>query len=863
MAEVKRFETAVSVSKKNKERDYWLYKLSGDLVKSRFPYDNKKTEAKERRLESIEFTFPPLLSSRLLELSNNSHQRMHMVLAAALMVLLNKYTDDTDITLGTSILKQEPDLNFINTVLVLRNQFDPGIPFKELLLQVRQTVVEAVENQNYPINVLLNQLNLESSEREFPLFDIAILLDNIHDKKYIRHTQPDMIFSFLKTGNEVSGKLEYNILLYGKNTCERIINHYISVVQKVLFNPNLQVYAVEILSEEEKKQVLFDFNDTGRDYYSKDKTVHELFMEQAGKAPESTAVIYNDERLSYEALNGKSNRLARQLRKKGVGPGSIIPILFAPSVDLITALMGILKAGAAYLSIDLIYPRERIESILKDCSSRLLLIAKDDSLQLPDFPGEVLEVDVAGSETVKTNDASDIISLSAPIDPAYVIYTSGTTGKPKGIMLEHRSFFHFVSWAVEEYEHKPGYQVLLSNSYASDGASQQIFPPLVSGGTLHLVHPNVRLDTVAYLTYLRENHINNIDEVPALMKVLLEDIDPADENIEQLPHLTCLSLGGEYVPADLVRKCRKYLNHSGRIINGYGPAEASVETCTYHFDGWSEGENSLIGKPRRGLRVYILNSYGQCCPTMAPGEICVSGIGVARGYLNKPELTNEKFVKNTHSGIPFDILYKTGDKARWLTDGNIEFLGRTDNQVKIRGHRIELVEIESKLLQHDAIIEAVVIPKENERGQNYLNAYIVSNNEPPVSELRAFLLKHLPEYMVPSYFIFLDQIPLSANGKIDRKALPEPEIKPGQHGAYIEPRNEEEQKLVKIWSEVLGVRKDLISIDDHFFQLGGDSLKIISMMTKIHKEFNIKISLAEIFKTLTIERIALLIRGVY
>lgn len=857
MTEVNKFKAAIAADKKNKERDYWLNKLSGDLVKSTFPYDNKKTDANERRLESIKFTFPRLLFSRLMKLSNNSDHRMHMILVAGLLVLLNKYTGGSDIMLGTSILKQEADLNFINSVLVLRNQFHPGITFKELLFQVKQTIVEAVENQNYPVNVLLNQLNLEFSEKEFPLFDIAILVDNIHDEKYIRHTNPDMIFSFLRTENEMMGRLEFNSLLYRKTTVERIVDHYISVLQEVLPNPDLRVYAVEMLSGEEKKQILFDFNDTGDGRCAKDKTVHELFMEQAGKTPGFDAAIYNDGTLSYEALNGRSNRLARHLRKKGVGPGSIIPILFHPSLDMVTAIMGILKAGGAFLPIDLFYPKRRIETILRDCSPHLLLAAKGLSVKLRDFPGEVLEVDKTRGETVDTDDACDITSLSAPVDPAYVIYTSGTTGKPKGIILEHRSFFEFTAWAVEEYEHRPGYQVLLSNSYASDGAIQQIFPPLVSGGTLHLIHPDHRLDTAVYLTYLKEKKINNIDEVPALMKVLLENIESDDENIEQLPDLTCLSLGGEYVPANLVRKCRKYLNHNGRIINGYGPAEASVETCTYHFDGRSEGENSLIGKPRGGLRVYILDPHGACCPLAVPGEICVSGIGIARGYLNKPGLTNEKFVENTHSGIPFDILYKTGDRGRWLTDSNIEFLGRVDNQVKIRGNRVELEEIENQLLHHDAVVEAVVIPKENESGYKYLNAYIVSNNETSVSELRTFLLNHLPDYMVPSYFIFMDQIPVTPNGKIDRKALPEPEIKAKK--AHIAPRNDVEEKLAGIWAEVLGIEKNIISMDSNFFELGGHSLKITIMVARIHKELNRVIALAEIFKTPTIEGIASLI----
>jgi amino acid adenylation domain-containing protein len=848
-------ELLAAASQRNKEREYWLNRLAVDLLVTGFPYDYK---GKIRDLESfhtLTFTLEGETASKLSALSSGSDQRLHMILIAVLAVLVEKYTGNNDITIGTPVLKQGLYERFINTVLVIRSQTCGDMTFKELLLQIRQRMVEATENQNYPYPVLLDQLNRVTGEEHRSLFDVAVLVENIHDIDYVKHTNPGMLLAFLRKGESIRGKVEYKDHLYEKGTVTRVINHFILLTRQVIFNPDVPLSSFDILPPEEKQQLLEQFNDTAGEY-PRSRTVHELFVQQVEKYSRAEAVVFQGKRLSYAELHRQSDQLAWFLRNKGVKHENIVALLFDWSIEMIVAILGVLKSGAAYLPIDLKYPGQRIQYILKDCHAPFVITTAEFTGILGDIPGEVLVYEncgTGGDHTNKRGDVPVLPNVTAPQHLAYIIYTSGSEGKPKGIMMTHDAFVEFTTWAVEEYEHKVGYRVLLSNSYAFDSSLQQIFPPLVSGGTLHLLHPDVRSDAGEYLAYLKEHKINNMDEIPVLMNVLLENFSPEGRE-EELPDLTCLSLGSEYVPIEVVRKCRRHLNHGGRIINGYGPAEASVETCTYHFDGRSEAEISLIGKPRRNLRVYIMDRHGHCCPLGVLGEICVSGIGLARGYLNKPELTREKFIPNPHSGIPRDILYRTGDQGYWLSDGNIEFQGRIDQQVKIRGYRIELEEIENCLMQHSDINHAVVLVCSHHQGDKFLCAYIVSARMHPVGELRRFLAQKVSDYMIPSYFVRLDRLPLTPNGKVDRKALPEPELEVTKE--FAGPRRELEKKLVEIWSGILGIETIKISIDDDFFQLGGHSLKATVMITRIHKVLQVKIPIEEIFTHSTIRELA-------
>jgi len=847
----------IAAEKKVKEREYWLKTLTGIPAPAVFPLDHKETGAGQYRTEKpgtgMEIlTFSSKLSTMMIKLSNQSLTRLHIILAAGLAALLHRYTQSNDITMGTPVLRQEAESNFLNTVLPLRIQIEEGMSFKQLLLDVRETVNRATENQNYPMDILIEQLGIDDTGNQFPLFGTALLLENIHEKKYIQHTHPGMLFSFKKNGEQVEAVVEYSLFSYEPGTIKRIEIHFTHLLRRALLNVDEKVDRISILPEEEKRQILFYFNDTVKEY-PQNKTVPGLFREQVNKKPDAIALVFEDKWVTYKTLDTYVGRLAAYLRREGVKGETVIPVLMDWSVELIIGIMGVLESGGAYLPLDSDYPEERIKTILKDCRSPLAVTSHS---LLPLFRGlstAVIELErCCGCEEVfESGDGKP-----SPHDPAYVVYTSGSTGNPRGIVVEHRCFVDFCTWAVEEFEHKPGYRALLSNSFASDGAIQQVFPPLISGGTLHLLHPGVRLDIPAYLAYLKDRKINNIDEVPVLMNLMFDHIH-LDENSEFLPDLTCLSLGSEYVPIEVVRKCRKYLNHNGRIINAYGPAETSVETTTYHFDGSSAEEKSLIGKPRRNLNVYILDPREGLCPIGLPGEICIGGTGVARGYINQPGSTAQRFIKNLHPDIPLPVLYKTGDKGCWMPDGNIEFLGRLDYQVMVRGHRVELAEIEKTLLEHPVITDSVVTAREDETGTFYLSAYIVANKKLLKAELRTFLSKKLSRYMIPAHFILLDRLPLNPNGKVDRKVLPAPAGDSEED--YEEPANEIEQKLVHLWQEVLGV--DRIGVYNNFFQMGGDSIKAIRVSSKLLKE-RLKLVVRDLFLYPTIRELGKYIRQI-
>ncbi|NVO09471.1 MAG: AMP-binding protein [Bacteroidales bacterium] len=484
------------------------------------------------------------------------------------------------------------------------------------------------------------------------------------------------------------------------------------------------------------------------------------------------------------------------------------------------------------------------EEILKSIQGIAFIPNKDKIVH--ELSRNIINLDESNS-LLTSKSSENLPVCNSMKDLAILIYTSGSTGKPKGILEQHDSFTEFNDWACEAFENKPGYQVLLSNSYASSGSIQQMFPPLITGGTLHLITQSLRKDIRAYYNYLKENKINMIDEVPVMMELFFESFN-INENTELLPDLTCLSLGSEYVPIETVRKCRKYINHKGNIINAYGQAEASSEVSTYYFDGKDVNEKSLIGKPRSNMKIYILDNEDKICPIGVPGQICVSGIAIARGYKNLPDITKEKFIDNPFN--PEYKIYRTGDIGRWLDDGNIEFLGRMDFQVQIRGNRVELFEIESQLEKHHHINKAVVLVKEL-NNQKTIIAYFVAEKVLSSSELRDFLLVKLPDYMIPSKFIQIEKIPLNQNGKINRKELPEPDqIRPALSIDFVQPESEMEVKVSNVWKEVLELNN--VGLFDNFFDIGGHSLNIIELNNKLKRAFDLDIPVVNMFRYTTV-----------
>jgi tyrocidine synthetase-3 len=846
-------KVGLAASQYGKEGEYWLEKFSDNLTRSSFPYDYPRSKSEQQREDFIKFEFNPACVSRLMEISKGLEHRLYMILTAALVALLHKYTGNNDIIIGSPIFKQEAEGNFINTVLALRNRVDCNITFKELLMQrVRQTIVEANEHQNYPIETLLFQLNMSFTGNDFPLFDVVILLENIHEKKYIQHVHPNIIFSFLRTDETVEGRVEYNSSMFERSTVQRILRHFISLAEKAIFNVDIPLFEIDILGEEEKRQLLVDFNNTSTEYPA-DRTIDWLFEEQVARKPEATAVTYEGEPLSYRELNEKADRLAYYLHAVGVGAEAPIALMAENSHKVIVAILGILKAGGAYVPLNIHYPEERKKYILGDCHAKVLLTNDKKACDYVD-----ILIDLEDENIYTSTGAFDRNSSSNTL--AYIMYTSGSTGTPKGVMVEHRSVVRLVK-NTNYIEFNDGDSILLTGALEFDASTFEIWGALLNGLPLHLVSKDTILSHDLLKEAVRSTGVSTMWMTSPLFNQML------DEDIEIFKGLKKLLVGGDVLSLAHINRLRQRFPEL-MVINGYGPTENTTFSTTHRIDRDYE-ENIPIGHPISNSTAYIFDAWHYPVPIGIPGELFVGGDGVARGYLNNPELTAEKFLidfNRSHRPNRSYIsrkLYRTGDLALWLPDGTVEFLGRADHQVKIRGYRIEPVEIENYLKRIESINEAVVMCRKNRDGEKYLCAYIVGEKAAKpgtpktldVGELKKKLSIHLPDYMVPAYFLQLEELPLNTNGKVDWKALPEPEfIDSG--AAYVAPRNMVEEKFVEIWSAVLGVDKGDIGIDSDFFELGGHSLKATIAISKFHKAFNVKIPLAELFRTPTIRELA-------
>ncbi|MFS0553783.1 amino acid adenylation domain-containing protein [Brevibacillus sp. 179-C9.3 HS] len=593
--------------------------------------------------------------------------------------------------------------------------------------------------------------------------------------------------------------------------------------------------------EWEKEQVAI-FNQT-KAAYSQDKSIHQLFEEQAEAVPHRIAIVYENERLTYQELNKKANQLARALIKKGIQTDSIVGVMMEKSIETVTAIMAILKAGGAYVPIDIEYPRDRIQYILQDSQTKIVLTQKNVRNLVHDvgYGGQVV---VLEEENVDSHSDSNLHLPSKPTDLAYVIYTSGTTGKPKGTMLEHKGIANLQSFFKNTFGVSPEDKIGQFASMSFDASVWEMFMALLSGASLYILSKHTIHDFITFENYLNENELTIITLPPTYLTHL---------NPDHITPLRIMITAGSAANIPLVNKWKNKV----RYINAYGPTETSICATTWEAPSNERHIQSVpIGKPIQNTSVYIVNEELKLQPIGSEGELCIGGVGLARGYWNRPDLTAEKFIDNPF--IPGEKMYRTGDLAKWLPNGEIEFLGRIDHQVKIRGHRIELGEIESVLLKHELIKEAVVIAREDQHAGPYLCAYFISGQEVTPSQIREYTAQKLPAYMVPSFFVKLDKMPLTPNDKIDRKALPEPDLAVSPSTAYEAPRNETESILAAIWQEVLGIEK--IGIRDNFYSLGGDSIQAIQVSARLHS-YQLRLETKDLLKYPTIAQVALFVKN--
>ena len=839
-------DISIAASQSLDERKYWEKKLSGYRSDSLFSYD-KDLNSNHSTFKIMNHPFAPDIFKRLMKISKSSDYKLFMVLAAALVILIYKISEEEDILICSPIYRQKIEADFINTVLLLRNQVNGNMTFKEILLQVKQCIREALANQNYPISTLLYDLVPSLIKNEKIGIDIVILLENIHEAKYLKEVRTNLCFSFNRDQGGLELSLSYNPWCCSAHKAKQMMDHYIILLNRVLSNVDLPLGHFNALNEEEKKWLLYDFNRT-QITYSGTKTIHQLFREQAEKNPDCIAIdcAQANTHLTFGGLNMKSNQVARKLGELGITRGSIVAIRVNPSLELAIGLLGILKAGGVYLPLELNSYSQRTSYILKNTAVDTIIY--DHGLQ--DLPVDLPVILHINETSVDMKKGTNVERGVLPTDPAYIIHTSGSTGRPKGVLVEHQSAANTLVCRREMYQMNRQTISLQLFSYEFDGFVTSFFTPLISGArNILLDQVGVREIAVLKSTITRQQ-VTHFIAIPALYRAIIENLSRKETS-----SITVVTLAGESLPQDIIRLSQSK-NEKIEIVNEYGVTEAAVMSSIFRDQ---QGDRQIkIGKPTSNTEIFIFNRHRGLLPRGVPGEICIGGIGVARGYLNDPVRTNQRFTINPYKKD--QRLFCTGDSGEIMEDGNLRLLGRKDNQVKIRGFRVELEEVEACLRNHPYIKDIVVMTKEDNHLQRYLYAFVV----PEISELsndelslmvnfRKYLSELLPDYMHPNSFILMDSLPVTTSGKVDRKALERKEVSLTPDAAYLAPRNKREETLVNIWAQYLEVER--VGVRDNFFNIGGDSIKTIGLLSTINNEFNINLNIIDLYQNETIEKL--------
>ncbi|AFY74910.1 amino acid adenylation enzyme/thioester reductase family protein [Synechococcus sp. PCC 7502] len=841
---------------------YWKQQLANIPAILELPTDRPRPNVQTYRGKSQKIKLSAEVSQRLRDLSQESGVTLFMTLLSAFGILLSRYSHQENIVIGSPIAnrnRQETEklIGFFANTLALKISIKNNPSFKELLKSVKEVCLDAYSHQDLPYEKLVEELKPERSLSHAPVFQVMFILQNTPQETL---TLPDLTLQSIELKSQTSkfdislsltesragimGTWEYNTDLFDDTTIEGMSSHFQVLLAGIIAEPDLQVKKLPILTEQEKHQLLIEWNDTSKEY-PHDKCIHQLFEEQVERTPENIAVVFEDQQITYRELNNRVNQLGHYFQTLGVKPEILVGICVERSIEMIVGLLGILKAGGAYVPLDPNYPKERLQFILDDIQTPFLLTQHSllGNLSLDKFQVIYLDTDL---EEINGEDQDNPNCGTIPTDLAYIIYTSGSTGKPKGVCTIHRSVVRLVKGI--DYVNLNSLQTFLQLApLAFDASTFEIWGSLLNGSRLVIFPPHApSLQKLGQV--IQQHQISTLWLTSGLFNLMV------DNHIEDLKPIRQLLAGGDVLSIPHVQKALSTLKNC-HLINGYGPTEGTTFTCTHLISETTHFRSSVpIGRPISNTQVYILDRYMQLVPIGVSGELYIGGDGLARSYLNQPELTAEKFIAN-----PFGNgkLYKSGDVARYLPDGNIEFIGRIDNQVKIRGFRIELGEIEAVLSKHPDIINAVAIAREDIPGDKRIVAYIVSQVTLTNNKLRNFLKGQLPEYMTPSAFVFLDQFPLNANGKVDRSALPNPQSSMTTNN-FIPPRDRTEQQLATIWEKHLNHHP--ISINDNFFDLGGHSLLSIRLVLDIEKAFNCTLPLMSFFKLSTIEELALWLR---
>ncbi len=841
---------------------YWRKKLSGEIPVLDLPIDFPRPNEQTFNGDSINFELSTELTSKLKELSQKSGVTLNMTLLTIFKILLYRYTGQKDLLVGTPVAGRNMEeienlIGFFVNTLVIRSEVKGNESFIDLLNQVKNTCLEAYSNQDMPFEKIVEDLKPDRNLSVSPIFQVMFSLQNTIEHEInlsnlevesvdidTKISKYDLSLFMEEREGLLLGEFQFNTDLFYHNTIQRMMKHFKNLVEQIVEDVNRLISRYDFLSKEEINKYLIELNET--DSQIEELSIVELFEQQVEKNPLAVAIDYQNEKITYTELNKRANKIAETLLKYDIQENTIVGTYMERSIDLFVSWIGILKAGGTYMPLDPENPENRNRYIINDADVNLIITNNSKYKELESAEKKINYIDVNKLEETVGNKTNYKETKGHQNKRAYVIYTSGSTGKPKGVQITHKGVIRLVkntNYIQFESEESVGQ---VSNA-SFDAVTFEVWGALLNGSKLIIAEQETLLSPISFKEWIKSKNITTMFMTVSLFNRMIQEDGTIFRNMNNL------LVGGEALTPKWIEKALKQ-GAPKRLINGYGPTETTTFALCHEVND-IEGKSSIpIGKPISNTQAYILDEHMQQVPVGVTGELYIGGDGLAIGYLNQPELTSKKFIPNPFSSNPQDKLYMTGDLVKYLPDGNIEYTGRKDTQIKLRGYRIELDEIEEVMRKHNDIQDGVVLVKEDSRGDKKLVGYYTVEREISKAEIKQFLQERLPKYMVPSFLITLEHFPVTSNGKLDRRNLPEIVTEDLDMKEYVAPRNIVEEMLVEIWSEVLGIER--IGVYDNFFELGGHSLLAIQVITRIKEILEIEISIRILFEESTINNLS-------